>query len=176
MAQRNYDDECGDHGGRGGECGLPAGWGTEFDSGKCRHCRGTSPDGSSHEGNDWAATHGAYSESFVEDFLRDEEIERVKQFEELAGSIEGAQAVARTAAGIALEQFRRTGDERFLRRYESICDTFGIAPDDVQKVDHKGSVDVDHGVDDETDRRIGALIDQLNGGDVESEPEAHTDE
>jgi len=52
MAQRNYDDECGDHGGNGGDCGLSAGWGTEFESGKCRHCRGTSPDGSSHEGND----------------------------------------------------------------------------------------------------------------------------
>jgi len=52
MADRNYGDECGDHGGNNGTCGLPAGWGTDFDSGKCRHCRGTSPDGSSHEGND----------------------------------------------------------------------------------------------------------------------------
>lgn len=54
---RNYADECGDHGGsnRNDEpCGRPAGWGTDFDSGKCRQHRGTSPDGSSHEGNDWA--------------------------------------------------------------------------------------------------------------------------
>jgi len=34
---------------------------------------------------------------------------------------------------MALEQFRRTGDERFLRRFESICDKFEIAPDDVQR-------------------------------------------
>jgi len=130
MAERNYADECGDHGGKGGECGLPAGWGTDFDSGKCRHCRGTSPDGSSHEGNDWGATHGAYSESFVEDFLTDQEIERVEQAQEILSDVEGAQAQARLVAAIALEQFRRTGDERFLRRYESICDTFGIAPAD----------------------------------------------
>jgi len=55
MTERNYEDECGDHGGNNGDCGLPAGWGTDFESGKCRHCRGTSPDGSSHEGNNNAA-------------------------------------------------------------------------------------------------------------------------
>ena len=56
--QRNYADECGDHGGTnssGNPCGRPAGWGTDFDSGKCRHHRGTSPDGKSHEGNQNAA-------------------------------------------------------------------------------------------------------------------------
>lgn len=62
---RNYDDECGDHGGinsRDEPCGRPAGWGTEFDDGKCRHHRGTSPDGSSHENNDNAARHEMYAE------------------------------------------------------------------------------------------------------------------
>lgn len=55
---RNYADQCGDHGGtnsRGEPCGRAAGWGTDFDSGKCRQHRGTSPDGSSHEGNNNAA-------------------------------------------------------------------------------------------------------------------------
>ena len=124
---------CGDYGGtnrHGDPCGRSAGWGTDFEDGKCRQHRGTSPDGSSHEGNDWAATHGAYSESFVEDFLRPEEIERVEQAQEVLGDIEGAQAQARFVAALALEQFRRTGDDRFLRRYESLCDTFGIAPAD----------------------------------------------
>jgi len=62
---RNYEDECGDHGGtnrRGKPCGRPAGWGTEFESGKCRQHRGTSPDGSSHENNDNAARHEMYAE------------------------------------------------------------------------------------------------------------------
>lgn len=135
-------ETCGDHGGtnrKGEPCGQPSGYGTDFNSGKCKHHRGTNSDGSSHQGNDWAATHRAYSQSFVEDFFREDEIERVRQFEELTESVEGAQAIARTAAGIALEQFRRTGDDRFLRRYESICDTFGIAPAD--ELELSGSVD-----------------------------------
>ncbi|MFD1515654.1 hypothetical protein [Halomarina rubra] len=62
MEDRNYADECGDHGGTnrdGDPCGRAAGWGTDFDSGKCRQHRGTSPDGKSHEGNGNAITHGA---------------------------------------------------------------------------------------------------------------------
>lgn len=59
MSQRNYEEECGDYGGNDGECGLAAGWGTDFEDGKCKHHRGTSPDGSSHEGNGNAITHGA---------------------------------------------------------------------------------------------------------------------
>ncbi|RQG93743.1 hypothetical protein [Natrarchaeobius oligotrophus] len=53
-SDRNYENECGDHGGRnssGDPCGRPAGWGTDFEDGKCRHHRGTNADGSSHEGN-----------------------------------------------------------------------------------------------------------------------------
>jgi hypothetical protein len=76
---RNYQNECGDHGGRnsaGDPCGRPAGWGTEFDDGKCKHHRGTSADGESHagngnavgndggapEGNRNAATHDLYTD------------------------------------------------------------------------------------------------------------------
>lgn len=62
MTERNYGDECGDHGGDEGDCGLAAGWGTDFDSGKCRFHRGTSPDGSSHENNGNAETHGLTSD------------------------------------------------------------------------------------------------------------------
>jgi len=120
-----------------GYCKRTSGWGTDSDAGRCSSHGGAS--GGAPEGNDWAATHGAYSKSFVEDFLRDEEIERVRQFEELTETLEGAQAIGRTAAAIAMEQFRRTGDERFLRRAESICDTFGIAPAD--ELELSGSVD-----------------------------------
>jgi len=107
---------------------------------RCRMHQGTSSDGSSHQGNTWAAKHGAYSASFVEDFLTDDEIERVEQAQEILETPKGAQAQARLAAAIALEQFRRTGDERFMRRYESICDTFAIAPAD--EVELSGEVDL----------------------------------
>lgn len=131
--ERNYESECGDHGGtnRAGEpCGRPAGWGTDFDDGKCKHHRGTNADGSSHEGNTFAAKTGAWAESFLTDFLREEEINRVMNASDIIGEPEGAQDLARKVAVVCLEQFRRTGDQRFLQRYESICDKANIFPDD----------------------------------------------
>lgn len=56
---------CGDYGGHrkdGEPCTYVAGWGTEFEDGKCKKHRGTSPDGKSHENNDHAVTHGLYAE------------------------------------------------------------------------------------------------------------------
>lgn len=112
-------------------------------SDKCRMHRGTGDDGESHDGNDWAAKHGAWSESFMSDFLTEKEQARVRDAMDVLDTPEGAQAQAKVAAVIALEQFRRTGDGRFLRRYESICDTFGIAPDDPPQTDVDVSVEVD---------------------------------
>lgn len=116
-------------------------------SDKCRMHRGTNSDGSSHEGNDNAVTVAAWAENFVTDFLRDDEIDRVKDFAEIAGEPESAQEAAGYAAGLALEQFRRTGDGRFLRRYESIMDTFNLAPDDEMNL----NVDAEHTVDSPAD-------------------------
>ena len=112
--------------------------------GKCHNHGGSTtskdenPDQGAPEGNTNAATHGAYAESFVQNFLTDEEKERVKQAQELLGTPEGAQGHARLMASIAIERFRRTGDDRFLRRYEAICDKAGVFPDDVQKHEHSG--------------------------------------
>lgn len=131
--EHNYENECGDHGGtnRHGEpCGRPAGWGTDFDDGKCKHHRGTNADGSSHEGNNYAADTGAWAKSFLTDFLRDDEIERVMNASDIIGEPEGAQDLAQKVAVVCLEQFRRTGDQRFLQRYESICDKANLFPDD----------------------------------------------
>lgn len=117
---------------RGEPCGLSAGWGTDKTDGPCKYHGGAST--GAPEGNTNAVTHGAWAESFVTDFLTDAEIDRVKDAEQLLGTPESAQDVARTAAAITLEQFRRSGDERFLRRFESICDKFGIAPADELEV------------------------------------------
>lgn len=73
--ERNYENECGDHGGiskqTGEPCGRPAGWGTDFDDGKCKHHRGTNDDGSSHEENTNAVSHGLYAKtnSFYQDVI-----------------------------------------------------------------------------------------------------------
>lgn len=103
-------------------------------SDKCRMHRGTNSDGSSHEGNDNAVTVGAWAEDFYEGFLTDAEQKRVKESAEILGTQAGAQDVGRHAASVCLEQFRRTGDERFMRRFESICDKFSIAPADELEV------------------------------------------
>jgi hypothetical protein len=72
MPRGQPEDTCGDHGGRrndGSPCGRAAGWGTDFDSGKCRECRGTNPDGTvpddhgAPENNGNAETHGMTSEA-----------------------------------------------------------------------------------------------------------------
>lgn len=124
-----------------GYCKRTAGWGTDSNDGRCSSHGAAGGSSDEHEGNDWAATHGAYSESFVEGFLTEKEIKRVEQAQEILETPEGAQADARLMAAIAKEQFRRSGDERFLRRYESICDTFGIAPEDELTVNHEGLED-----------------------------------
>ena len=57
---------CGDAGGTskntGEPCEKPAGWGTDFDTGKCKFHRGTSPDGESHKGNQNAMKTGVNSD------------------------------------------------------------------------------------------------------------------
>lgn len=126
----NDTDGCPGTNRNGDPCGHPEGWGTENDTGPCKHHGGAGGAGDDHEGNNWAATHGAYSESFVKDFLTDKEQERVQQAMDVLETPEGAQADARLMAAICKEQFRRTGDERFLRRYESICEKANIFPEE----------------------------------------------
>lgn len=120
---------------------------------------GTSVGGDSHEGNDWASKHGAWSESFMSDFLTDAEQSRVEDAVEVLGTPEGAQEQARVAAVIALEQFRRTGDDRFMRRYESICDTFGIAPEEPPDTDVDVNVEVT-GLDADEKSQLDAMLDR----------------
>jgi|APHM01.1.fsa_nt_gi hypothetical protein len=71
MTRGSPEDTCGDHGGRcndGSPCGRAAGWGTDFDTGKCRQCRGTKPDGTvpddhgAPEGNGNAQKHSLHAD------------------------------------------------------------------------------------------------------------------
>ena len=57
-------------------CKRTSGWGTEGNSGRCSSHGGSGGLSDEHGGNDWATIHGAYSDSFVQNFLRDEEIDR----------------------------------------------------------------------------------------------------
>lgn len=125
--------------GSGEPCELPAGWGTEYDDGPCKYHGGaTRDDSGAPEGNDNAVTVEAWSDDFVADFLTDAEQDLVDDARDLLDDDASAQDLGATAAGIALVQFRRTGDQRFLHRFESICDTFEIAPENVQRHEHAG--------------------------------------
>ena len=123
-------------------CLLTAGHGTENPkrTGEpgvaCTHHGGDSPAGEDN-GN---FRHGAFSEYFT-DHLTETEEEAFQDAREMLKEPESAQEVARSAATICLVQFRRTGDERFLRRFESICDKFAIAPEDELTVHHEGLED-----------------------------------
>ena len=135
--------------------------GHPMDNGRCYHHGGKEENGGAPEGNNNAVTVAAWAEDFVTDFLRDDEIDRVKDFAEIAGEPESAQEAAGYAAGLALEQFRRTGDGRFLRRYESIMDTFNLAPDDEMNL----NVDAEHTVDSPADFVTYTPDDEADGDD-----------
>lgn len=139
-----HDDICG-YEATNGPCQNPA----TGDDGYCwlethsnaEDAPDSEPDGrGAPEGNTNAVSVEAWSESFVSDFLREEEIERVRRGSDALGTPEGAQELARQVAMVCLEQFRRTGDERFLRRYESICDKANIFPE--EEIDLSGDVTI----------------------------------
>lgn len=125
--------------GSGDECGLPAGWGTDHPGeGACKHHGGASS--GAPKGNKNAVVHGAYAESFMDGFLTEGEQRRVKEAADFLDDQATAKEHGQFVAAMAMEQFRRTGDDRFLRRYESICDKFGIAPAD--EVEMSGELDL----------------------------------
>jgi hypothetical protein len=128
MAERNYNDECGDHGDH--DCGLPAGWGTDFDSGKCRHCRGTSPDGKSHEGsNNPGYEHGAFSDHFRSD-LTDAEERALEAMTDHLESIDDERTIAAEIAAEALLKYKRSADSRFLREARQWIGDFNLLPNE----------------------------------------------
>jgi len=133
-----------------------------MDNGRCYHHGGQRENGGAPGDNDNAADHEAFRE-FFEEALTDGESQALRQAERLLDEPGSAQEVARTAAGIALVQFRRSGDERFLRRFESICDTFAIAPEEAQQIEVGGTVEHDHehGVDEATRDLIDDLAEDL---------------
>jgi hypothetical protein len=128
MAERNYSDECGDHGDH--DCGLPAGWGTDFDSGQCRHHRGTSPDGTSHDGaNNPNHEHGAFSEHFRSD-LTDDETDALEAVIQHLRSIDDERSIAAEVAAEALLKYKRSADSRFLREARQWFADFNLLPNE----------------------------------------------
>ena len=116
-------------------CTLAAGWGVDGKTeGACSHHTGAIDNQGENNPN---YEHGAFLSHFT-DHLTDSETDALDDVKAQLETPEGAQDVARTAAATCLLQFQRSGDERFLRRFEGLCDKFGIAPADELDVNHSG--------------------------------------
>lgn len=102
----------------------------------CTHHGGDSPMGPDNP----AFRSGAFSKWFTSHLTEDEQA-AFDDAREMLDDPEDAQEVAKHAAMLCLIQARRSGDERFYRRFESICDKFGIAPEDELTVHHEGLED-----------------------------------
>lgn len=148
-------------------CLAAAGWGRE-EAGEpgdaCKHHG--APGGP--EGNTKNLKHGAYREQFT-NHLTQAEQDAFDEAARLLEDPEGAQEVARIAATTALLQWQRSQDPEFLRRFESICEKFGLAPEEVLQVEHSGSVDHEHSH--ELDDKQRAHIDAITGGPEEIDVE-----
>jgi len=119
-------------------CLLTAGWGVDdTNEGPCKHHFGAVDNRGE---NNPQYKHGAFSEYFT-DHLTEMEQEAFDEAREALEEPGSAQSIARHAASMCLVKFRRTGDERFLRRFESLCDKFSIAPEDELTVHHEGLED-----------------------------------
>lgn len=131
---------CGDHGGqnrRGQPCKRVEGWGTDFESGKCRNHRGTNEDGSSHEGNENAVTHGAFKEHFSSD-LTEAEQEAIDDLVDHLTDINDERAIAAEVAAEALMKYKRSADSRFLREARQWFSEFNLIPNE-DVFEHTGS-------------------------------------
>ena len=132
--------------------------------GKCRNHGGATPTADENDrqgrgdqkGNRNAVTHGAFAKHFTSHLTEGEQAAFDDAVEQL-DSPSGAQDIARQAASVCLLQFRRSGDERFLRRFEGLCDKFNIAPKDELEVTGDGfdltlSTDEKNALNDALDR------------------------
>lgn len=143
--QESTDEDCRgkrvDDGAFVGYCQAWPGQGTDHvGEGRCKFHGGLNS-GENGQGaradNENAVTHGAFREHFTSGLTEGERMAFDDAYDQL-GEPESAQDVGRAAASICLLQFRRSGDERFLRRFEGLCDKFGIAPEDVERHEHTG--------------------------------------
>lgn len=141
VSKRDPDEDCNarrdDDGRFLGYCDRTAGWGTDSEEGRCRTHGGN---GGAPEGNQNAVTHGAYRRRAIDSLTEGEQ----EAFEEVATKLENpesAQEIARNAAAYCLMMGHRSGSDRWFRRYEGICEKFGIAPEDELMVHHEGLED-----------------------------------
>lgn len=117
----------------GDPCGHPAGWGTDRNEGPCKFHGGAADNRGEKNGN---YKHGAYSKHLKSD-LTDAELEA---YDELVGALQDpdeALDAIRELAAEALLKYKRSADQRFLREFRQLADTFNLAPNE-DTIEHTG--------------------------------------
>lgn len=152
-------DTCGATNRNDEPCGLPAGWGTgHVGDGRCKLHGGSSPRGEDSP----SYKHGGYSKYLSEDNFTDDESERAGAIFGDLQDPETARDVGRAMAMDLYVRYDRTKDPRYSREFRQFCETFGFAPEEIQRlaVEHSGRVDHGHEL---TDRQLSHL-DHLTDG------------
>jgi hypothetical protein len=140
----NDDERCPGTNREGEPCGHPAGWGTDRDTGPCKFHGGAADNRGKNNGN---YEHGAYSEYLTSDLSEQEQT----ALEGIVGAFDdpdGAQELIKHQAAEAYLKYKRAGDERFLREYRQLVDTFNLAPN-ADKIE--ADVDSNGGLDEATE-------------------------
>lgn len=110
---------------QGEQCGHPAGWGTDNETGPCKFHGGASPKGPDHP----RFKHGAFSDHLRSD-LTDAELEAI---DDMVGAFEDPEEARELIAEQAAEawlKYKRSADTRFLREYRQLAETFNLAPNE----------------------------------------------
>lgn len=101
---------------------------------KCRMHIGKRND--SHEGNQHAKTHGAFSEHFRSDLIDDEK-EALTALVDHLESINDERSIAAEVAAEALLKYKRSGDSRFMREARQWFSEFNLLPNE-ETIEHTG--------------------------------------
>lgn len=144
-----------------GYCGAVSGKGTDhLGDGRCSHHGGNSPRGKDSPNY----KHGAYSEHMQSDLTADEKA----AYEELVGALEDpdeALSTIRELAAEALLKYKRSADQRFLREFRQLADTFNLAPN-ADQLEVDADVDTDRGLDEETEVALREALRSRRGDDT----------
>jgi len=145
----------------GEQCGHPAGWGTDGESGPCKFHGGAADNRGEKNGN---YEHGAYSE-FV-DFQRDSLSEREQKAIDAIDFDEHGEEFARDVVREAYAKYLRTGDDRFLREARQWAKDFGVLETPAEQLEVDADVDTDVELDEATRETFRQVLQQRRHEDA----------
>lgn len=126
-------------------------------SDRCRMHGGTAPTGEDSP----AYKHGAYSEHLTSDLTEQEE-DALEGIVDAFEDPEDAKELIKHQAAEAYLKYKRAGDERFLREYRQLVDTFNLAPN-ADQVELEADVDTNAGLGEDTEAALREALRRRRG-------------